>query len=46
MALATLLTFYGDIHSTEDCVSVLAARRLLDRGIDPIGRSELVTRPR
>ncbi|MFE8604302.1 hypothetical protein [Archangium violaceum] len=43
---ATLLTFYGDIHSTDDCVSVLAARRLLDRGIDPIGRSELVTRPR
>ncbi|MGE6759045.1 hypothetical protein ACQKGO_13580 [Corallococcus interemptor] len=43
---ATLLTFYGDIHSTDDCVSVLAARKLLSRGISPIGRKELVTRPR
>ncbi|TSC26723.1 hypothetical protein [Corallococcus sp. Z5C101001] len=43
---ATLLTFYGDIHSTDDCVSVLAARRLLAQGISPIGRRELVTRPR
>lgn len=43
---ATLLTFYGDIHSTDDCVSVLAARQLLARGMSPIGRPELVTRPR
>lgn len=43
---ATLLTFYGDIHSTDDCVSVLAARRLLARGVSPVGRPELVTRPR
>lgn len=43
---ATLLTFYGDIHSTDDCVSVLAARQLLARGVSPIGRPELVTRPR
>ncbi|NTX10474.1 hypothetical protein HUA74_21665 [Myxococcus sp. CA051A] len=42
---ATLLTFYGDIHSTEDCVSVLAARALLAKGESPIGRAELVTRP-
>ncbi|RKH54862.1 hypothetical protein [Corallococcus llansteffanensis] len=43
---ATLLTFYGDIHSTDDCVSVLAARKLLAQGISPIGRRELITRPR
>ncbi|WP_228556398.1 MULTISPECIES: hypothetical protein [Myxococcus] len=40
---ATLLTFYGDIHSTDDCVSVLAARRLLAKGHSPLGRVELVT---
>lgn len=45
VAPATLLTFYGDIHSTDDCVSVLAARALLARGVSPIGRRELVTRP-
>ncbi|WP_237079048.1 hypothetical protein [Myxococcus xanthus] len=39
----TLLTFYGDIHSTDDCVSVLAARRLLAKGYSPLGRVELVT---
>ncbi|WNZ62336.1 hypothetical protein QEG98_00280 [Myxococcus sp. MxC21-1] len=39
---ATLLTFYGDIHSTDDCVSVLAARRLLAKGHSPLGRVELV----
>ena len=43
---STLLTFYGDIHSTGDCVSVLAARKLLAQGLSPIGREELVTRPR
>lgn len=43
---STLLTFYGDIHSTDDCVSVLAARKLLAQGLSPIGREELVTRPR
>ena len=43
---ATLLTFYGAIHSTDDCVSVLAARKLLARGISPIRRPRLVTRPR
>ncbi|HEX8705393.1 MAG TPA: hypothetical protein VF815_41555 [Myxococcaceae bacterium] len=42
---ATLLSFYGEIHSTGDCISVLAARGLLARGISPIGRAELVTRP-
>ena len=43
---STLLSFYGRIHSTEDCVSVLAARQLLAEGLSPIGRAELVTRPR
>ena len=41
---STLLSFYGDIHSTDDCVSVLAARKLLAQGLSPIGRAELVTR--
>jgi hypothetical protein len=42
---STLLSFYGDIHSTDDCVSVLAARKLLAQGLSPIGREEFVTRP-
>ncbi|WP_253816196.1 hypothetical protein [Myxococcus xanthus] len=41
---ATPLIFFGDIHSTDDCVSVLAARRLLaKKGYSPLGRVELVT---
>lgn len=40
---ATPLIFFGDIHSTDDCVSVLAARRLLAKGYSPLGRVELVT---
>ncbi|MCE9668504.1 hypothetical protein LY474_11840 [Myxococcus stipitatus] len=42
---STLLSFYGDGRGAEEGVSVAAARRLLARGLSPIGREELVTRP-
>jgi hypothetical protein len=37
-----LLTLYGYVHETEDCVAVRAAEKLMARGISPIGRKELV----
>jgi hypothetical protein len=40
-----LLALYGTKHSSSECWSVQAARRLLAQGISPIGRSELVTPP-
>lgn len=43
---AHLITLYGEIHSTEDCVAVLAAKKLLDAGVSPIGRKELITMPK
>jgi hypothetical protein len=43
---ATLLTFYGSIHSSDKCFAVQAATRLLARGIDPVGHFELVAIPR
>lgn len=51
---ATLLTFYKraeggiqdhHIHSSDLCFSVVAAKKLLDAGIDPVGRPELVEIP-
>ena len=41
----TLLTFYGDIHSSDKCFAVQAATRLIAEGIDPIGHPDLVTIP-
>ena len=41
----TLLTFYGNIHSSGSCCAVKAATRLLEQGIDPVGREELVEIP-
>lgn len=38
-----LLTFYKTIHSSDNCFAVKAAAELLKKGIDPIGRNELVT---
>ena len=37
-----LLTFYKNIHSSDNCFAVKAATDLIKKGIDPIGRKELV----
>lgn len=42
----TLLSFYGSIHSSDKCFAVQAATRLLAKGIDPVGRPELVQIPK
>lgn len=41
----TLLSFYSNIHSSDKCFAVQAATRLLEAGIDPVGRPELITIP-
>jgi len=40
---AYLLTLYGNIHSSDKCFAVQAAAKLIEQGIDPVGREELVT---
>lgn len=45
VAPKTLLTYYGNIHSSDKCFAVQAATRLIAAGIDPVGRPELVTIP-
>jgi hypothetical protein len=40
-----LLGLYSNIHSSDKCFAVQAAAKLLDRGIDPVGRTELVQIP-
>jgi hypothetical protein len=40
-----LLTFYKTIHSSDNCFAVKAADALLKKGIDPVGRPELVAIP-
>lgn len=40
-----LLSFYKTIHSSDNCFAVKAADVLLKKGIDPIGRPELVAIP-
>jgi hypothetical protein len=40
-----LLTFYRSIHTSDNCFAVMAADLLIKRGIDPVGREELVTIP-
>jgi len=37
-----LLSLYGMKHTSSECRAVQEARKLLERGIDPVGRSELV----
>jgi len=41
-----LLSLYNSIHSSHSCWAVQAATRLLDRGIDPLYREELIAIPR
>ena len=40
-----LLSLYSNIHSSDKCFAVQAARKLIEKGIDPVGRSELVEIP-
>lgn len=37
-----LLSLYEGTHSSKDCLAVKAATELIEKGINPIGRSELV----
>ena len=41
-----LLPLYSTIHSSKSCFAVVAAKKLLEQGIDPEGRPELVEIPR
>ena len=43
---AQLIGFYSTIHSSSSCFAVLAAKKLLDCGEDPIGHPSLVEIPR
>lgn len=38
----TLLSFYGEVHTTDDCVAVIAAKNCLARGVNPAFRNEMV----
>lgn len=40
-----LITFYGEIHSTDDCVAVVEAHKLALQGISPLGHPNLVRMP-
>ena len=41
-----LLTLYTNIHSSDKCFAVKAAKILIDKGINPIGMQELVDIPK
>jgi hypothetical protein len=43
---AYLLSLYSNIHSSDKCFAVQAAAKLLQRGIDPVGRKELIEIPK
>ncbi len=42
---AHLLSLYRNIHSSDKCFAVQAAKKLLEQGIDPVDRPELVQIP-
>lgn len=41
----TLLSFYRNIHSSDTCWAVMAAKKLLPKGIDPVGHLKLTEIP-
>lgn len=41
-----LLSFYKTIHSSDNCFAVKAAANLVNQGINPVGRKELVEIPK
>jgi len=40
-----LLSFYRNIHSSDKCWAVMAAKNLLEKGIDPSGHPLLSKMP-
>ncbi len=40
-----LLSLYSSIHSSDKCFAVKAALELINKGVDPVGREELITVP-
>ena len=40
-----LLGLYSNIHSSDKCFAVQAALKLINKGIDPVGRNELIEVP-
>jgi hypothetical protein len=40
-----LLSLYGVKHASDYCWAVQAAKKLVAKGIDPVGRQELITEP-
>jgi len=41
-----LLTLYSNIHSSDKCFAVQASLKLIEQGIDPVGRQELIEIPK
>jgi hypothetical protein len=41
-----LLSFYRNIHSSDKCWAVMAAKDLLEKGIDPVGHPRLSEIPK
>lgn len=41
-----LLSFYRNIHSSDKCWAVMAAKDLLEKGINPVGHSKLSEMPK
>lgn len=41
-----LLSFYRNIHSSDKCWAVMAAKHLLEKGIDPVGHPKLSEIPK
>lgn len=41
-----LLSFYRNIHSSDKCWAVMAAKELLEQGIDPVGHPKLSEMPK
>lgn len=40
-----LLSLYDSVHSSSECFAVLAAKELIDKGIDPVDNQKLIELP-
>jgi hypothetical protein len=40
-----LISLYSTKHDSKECVAVIEAKKLIAKGIDPIGRKELIIVP-
>lgn len=45
MGASHQLSFCRNIHSSDECWAVMAAKNLIQKGIDPVGHSLLSTMP-